>query len=559
MNAKSMTKTQLIEQVADLQQQVTEMESVNGAYKQIDDTLQTSEKKYHQLVETLQEGIWVFDENNLTSYVNPYLAQMLGYTEEEILEKPLFSFMDKAGVAIFEYQLDRSRHGFKEKHDFDFICKDGSSMHTSLGTSPLFDEADNYLGSAAIVTDITEYKQAEKVLKETEKNYVLVVNTMQEAMLVVDAKGAVLFANNKSAYDLSGGKPSDIIGKNIRETVPKTQAKKLMAVYNDVIISGQLFTRDECVSTKSGERWFHNVIHPLNYGPERVPAVLSMSIDITERKQAEEALQESEEKLRTIFENVNDEIIFLDEQGIVIDVNGRVEDIFGYTPEEVIGKNFIDLNIFGPETMQEVITRFGEAVSTGVVDMMTLEICRKDGSSAYVEVNTGMIESETGLKRFFVVVRDITEHKQAEEATLQFVHDLDERVKELNCHYGFDRLIETPGITLDGIFEGTVKLIPPSWQYPEVTCARLTINNVEFKTANYADTEWKQTSDISIGEEKLGFVEVGYLEEMPEADEGTFLKEERWLLNAIAERLSRVIERKQAREGFNLRPPRTEH
>jgi len=76
---------------------------------------------------------------------------------------------------------------------------------------------------------------------------------------------------------------------------------------------------------------------------DTVTGLRGVVLDITERKRMEEALRESEEKLRTIFENVTDEIVYVDESGTVIDVNNRIEDIFGYTPEGVIGKNFFDI------------------------------------------------------------------------------------------------------------------------------------------------------------------------------------------------------------------------
>jgi len=125
-------------------------------------------------------------------------------------------------------------------------------------------------------------------------------------------------------------------------------------------------------------------------------------------------------------------------------------------------------------------------------------------------------------------------------------HSLSERVKELNCLYGIATVAETSGITLDEIHRRVTNLLPVSWQYPEIAYARIIISGKIFKTANYKDTEWKQSSDIKVLGEKEGIVEVGYLEERPEIDEGPFLKEERLLINAVAVQLGRIIEHKQA-------------
>ncbi|HEX37939.1 MAG TPA: hypothetical protein ENG70_03655 [Candidatus Cloacimonetes bacterium] len=123
--------------------------------------------------------------------------------------------------------------------------------------------------------------------------------------------------------------------------------------------------------------------------------------------------------------------------------------------------------------------------------------------------------------------------------------ELGERVKELNCLYSISNLIEKKELSLDEIFEGTIELIPSGWQYPEITYAKLTFLDKEYKTFNYEKTEWVQESGIHIDGEKVGNLQVGYLEEKPERYEGPFLKDERNLINAITGRMSHIIELKQ--------------
>jgi len=141
------------------------------------------------------------------------------------------------------------------------------------------------------------------------------------------------------------------------------------------------------------------------------------------------------------------------------------------------------------------------------------------------------------------------QHLQAkEQQLLSLNHNMDERAKELNCLYGLSKCVEIPNITLPGIFQGLAELLPPSWQYPEITCGRVIFEGNEFKTDNFKETQWLQSADIEVLGEKRGAIEVYYLRECSVLDEGPFLKEERDLINALAERLSRVIERKQAEE-----------
>jgi PAS domain S-box-containing protein len=127
------------------------------------------------------------------------------------------------------------------------------------------------------------------------------------------------------------------------------------------------------------------------------------------------------------------------------------------------------------------------------------------------------------------------------------------RIKEFKCFYDITRIIEKPGITLDEIYQEVKNLLPENWQYPEITCAKITVDDKEFRTENYRETQWKQSSDITVHGERVGIIEVCYLEERPHIDEGPFLKEERLLIDAVAKRLGRFTEYKWMEEELNFK------
>jgi PAS domain S-box-containing protein len=135
------------------------------------------------------------------------------------------------------------------------------------------------------------------------------------------------------------------------------------------------------------------------------------------------------------------------------------------------------------------------------------------------------------------------EQEKTAAALRERTHELGERVKELNCLYAISELVEKPDISLEEILQGTIDHIPPACQYPEITCARLILDGQGFTTTNFENTQWKQESGIFVLGEPHGRIEVYYLEERPEIDEGSFLKEERKLIDAISERLGKIIER----------------
>jgi len=144
--------------------------------------------------------------------------------------------------------------------------------------------------------------------------------------------------------------------------------------------------------------------------------------------------------------------------------------------------------------------------------------------------------------------QEIAERKRVEEALRKRTHDLDGRIKELQCLYGISRFVERQDRSLREIIQGIVDLIPSAWQYPEIACARAILEGDEFRTRNFEGTTWRQTSSIIVHGEQIGTLEIGYLEERPESDEGPFQKEERSLLNAIAKRLAEIIERVRIEE-----------
>lgn len=122
-------------------------------------------------------------------------------------------------------------------------------------------------------------------------------------------------------------------------------------------------------------------------------------------------------------------------------------------------------------------------------------------------------------------------------------HDLRERTKELNCLYAIGGIIENPNRPLEEILQEIVNFLPQVWQYPSTACSRIIRGTQEFRTDNFKETPFKLTADIVVNGRRAGIIEVSYLEKMEECDEGLFLNEERRLIDAIARRLGKTIER----------------
>ncbi|MEF8834539.1 MAG: PEP/pyruvate-binding domain-containing protein [Candidatus Thermoplasmatota archaeon] len=125
---------------------------------------------------------------------------------------------------------------------------------------------------------------------------------------------------------------------------------------------------------------------------------------------------------------------------------------------------------------------------------------------------------------------------------IEEIDELEERIKELNCFYKISEIVNDASLSLDEALQKIVEVIPPSWQYPDIASARIKIREKEYTTEDFEKTEWKQRSDITVKSEKIGEINVVYHEERPEKDDGPFLKEERRLLDTLADLLANFVQ-----------------
>ena len=399
---------------------------------------------------------------------------------------------------------------------------------------------------------ITERKQAEETLWESEKKYRDLAENIGELIYRADPETFVASYVNKAIESLYGYTPEEwledpslwenSIYPDDKERV-LTEFIEAQNKMENALAEYRIVRKDKTV------RWVED---HLSWGKDPQNNVVSMNgvmYDITERKQAEEALRETEEKYRMLFENAA-EAIYVAQDGKIKFPNPRTEELYGYSAEELTSKPF---TYFIHEKDQNMVLERhkkrlrGEKPPT----IYPFRIVNKAGDTKWIEIKVAPFSWEH-RPATLCFLTDITERRQAEEALKEKTYDLSERVKELNCLYGISALVEQQGISLEEILEGTADLIPLSWQYPEITCARIILESQEHRTQNFKVTIWKQASDIVVHGERTGAVEVYYLEEKPEIDEGPFLKEERSLINAIAERLGKIIEHNQAAEQVEL-------
>jgi PAS domain S-box-containing protein len=231
----------------------------------------------------------------------------------------------------------------------------------------------------------------------------------------------------------------------------------------------------------------------------------------------------------------------ISEKGLILEANLTAAAMLETTRSELTRQS---LSRFILKEDQDIYYKHRKRLfETGKPQECELRMIKKDGAIFWIHLAATHAQEADGVPVCHVALSDITVRKLTEEALQKSDTALQERVKELNCLYSIAALLELPGITLDEVLKRTVMLIPPAWQFPEITAACIVVDGQSFQTQNFRETLWMQISEIIVNGKPVGHVEVCYLEERPASGEGPFLIEERYLLNAIAERIGSVIQR----------------
>ncbi|MEG4337129.1 PAS domain S-box protein [Microcoleus sp. D3_18_C2] len=266
-----------------------------------EEALRESEEKYRCIVETADEGIWMIDTEGKTTFVNQKMANMLGCTPEEMIGKSLFAFMDAEGIAIAQISLERRREGIREQLDFKFRSRDGRDLWAMVSTNSLVDKQGRYMGALAMVADITDRKQTEAALQQSEAKFrSLYELTSLPVFMLCD--NAITDANTATLKLFGCTTPQELYGQNPGTLSPPFQpnGRDSLSLAHEMI----------AIAFERGKHrfdWVHQRLDGTDFPAEVVLTVIEVGNekiiqvviqDLTDRKLAEETLVRSEQALR---------------------------------------------------------------------------------------------------------------------------------------------------------------------------------------------------------------------------------------------------------------------
>lgn len=322
--------------------------------KRVEEALRTSERKYRGFFEHAVDGIFQTDARGRIVSANPASAQILGYDspsdlidDVKRLGDGLYVDPQRREEFIRLMQADQIVHGF----EVELRRKDGTSVWTTFHARPILDENRDLLFTEGIVEDITERKKAQEALLESERRYKELFDISPDPM-VVHKDGTILFGNAAAAKFFRVGDPQALTGRQILDFIHpdfrEEVFRRIESAQNGAISSD--FAEVQFVRADGRTGYLESVAMPTKYEGEN--SVLSLGRDITERKEAEEALRDSEERFRIIFEIAPDCIFLKDRDLKYTHVNPAVETLFGVPARDIIGKGGDDF--FGTEAARHM-------------------------------------------------------------------------------------------------------------------------------------------------------------------------------------------------------------
>jgi PAS domain S-box-containing protein len=372
------------------------------------------------LIQSISEAILLLDKDGFVIYVNPATTTLTGFAESDLLYKSLATlYLDNNDSMKAEYELSLARKSKKYISEGWRNRKDGSRYWGEMTLAVIINEQQTLNGYTCVLRDVTGRKQQELELRQSEERYRLMVEGVKEyAIFLLDPTGHIV-TWNEGAKRTKGYSSYEIIGKHfsIFYTAEDLEDKKPERELKIAIATGKYEEEGWRVKKNGSVFWGNIVITALFNEQNKLIGFSKVTRDLTERKENEENLRQSEERYRSLVEQVTDYGIFmLDEKGRIMSWNEGAKKIKGYKADEIIGKYF---SIFYPE--EDIINgkpafELKKAIAEGKYEEEGWRL-RKDGSRFWANVIITPVYNQMGiLIGYSKVTRDLTERKEAERA-----------------------------------------------------------------------------------------------------------------------------------------------
>jgi PAS domain S-box-containing protein len=425
-------------------QDVTGQKKAEQELLKIKEQAQESEEKYRAFYDNAPLSYQSLDENGCFIDINPMWSKTLGYERSEVIGKWYGDFLHPDYVEHFRINFPvLKKRGCVSSVHFKLRRKDNTYIYVSLEGYVGYTPEGKFKQTYCVFKDITEQKALEQHLlkakekaEESERNLQLIneelemFKTIAEdavyGKVISDLKGNIIYVNKFFAY-IHGYTPQELTGQNLSLIYSQKQMEVVGRLNESMIKNGNFAPAEVWHINRKGTEFPMLMSGTLIKDETGNPLfVAANAVDITERKQAEEALRKSEAVKNTMVSNIGDVIVVIDRNGINQYKSPNVTKQFGWKPEELVGKSTWD-NVY-PDDLEAAQVFFGTIVTkpnaTGTIE---LRYKRKDGDYVWIEINATNLLHDRDIQGILGNYHDITERKWAEEA----LHKSNQRLESL--------------------------------------------------------------------------------------------------------------------------------
>jgi PAS domain S-box-containing protein len=383
-------------------------------HKEVKEAFEESERKYRNLIELAQEGVWTCDPEGLTTFVNKKLTEILGYSEEELLEKPIFSFCHEADQVAFKEYFKDLTAGNAGYYQLKFLKKDGSIAYVQLSASPSIDDSGSFVYGLFVVSDISDLKKADDALRESELYYRTLIETSPNGIVMFDLNGEVRMANIQAAKMLGYSTTKDLIFKNLFDYIAPNDLEKWQVNLKRATINGYIKNLECTLISKDNAGFCVDMSISTLRGVSNLPTgYVGIISDITERRKSDYLVRKSEEKHRSLVEGISHIIFTTDIKGKYTYVSPVIQKVLGYKPEELIGKHFYMLVPSDERHKLGLKLKEAQSGKSGPNDFKMMD---KSGEIHWVRISAQPIKEGDSITGITGLIGDINDWKRTEDA-----------------------------------------------------------------------------------------------------------------------------------------------
>jgi PAS domain S-box-containing protein len=386
------------------------------------EALRKTEELYTKLVDTIPDSIVRTDLEGKILFVNDYTLKMSGFSREEIEGQNILTFVSpEEHEYMIKNILLMIEHGLGPR-EYNLIMKDGNKIPFEIHADVLRNEDGTPFGLVSVCRDISERKRTEGILREKEERLHGIAQNMPGIIFQFFAKDSGEYGVNYFSEPL--GEFSEVIENidtaNLDALFPSFLSRiheedrdRFLNSIKTSVETGISWNFEGRVATQSGKIiWVQGLSTPTRHENQLV--FNGILLNITDRKKAEDDLRRSEESFRNYLELAPDGVYMCDLNGTFLYGNRKSEEIIGYKREDIIGKNFLELNLLTEKGLNTAVQWLQENMKGNPTGPEEIELINKERRIIPVEIHSSVVQ-RMGQEIVLAFVRDITERKQAEE------------------------------------------------------------------------------------------------------------------------------------------------